>query len=1196
MTLPIVALTTLISEDLRGVPGPALENALARLTESPGDPQAHLDACLSALVAGEAKRALGLLADSRQTPRVTAALTAWAKLIDGNRYPGGGGAETSGTVMDATVAVSLGPPLESLVEHIAAYGPPGLANIRTLIEYTLRAGNHGGAQQAVGVGITGLQALGNTAAGLGYPAIAQWATLAGADLFRRAGMPDWEPWLQQARAMATDPAQLAVTFLVEGDWHAAPGSSPEAMGWDLGAMNVPSPLGAPDLTAAEPLWAQASTLVAAAPPPAMAAALALRRALLARAAGDAASRRNELDAAEEGYRGAGDTAGLQLAGIHQVIADIEEGRLASLALELGGGWQRPERGRLHDAIEWAETVGSRSWCIGLSRLLERSANTWTASGSAPRARIAYLGALGLASVERSYPSRTLITAVARSDSQSNLMTNALLRLERGLGGLFRDPDDPDPFAFTQRLEASYVMVGALRSRSRGPGAQLAADQFDRLRAQLAAAVEKTRSTLPPGDAQLPLTLADLQSFVASQEVGDTLEEQAAASERGFRLMLQMQLGGAQEQLDSIDVLAPMCRAAAARLIGREDEARAWADAAVAAARKPGTPGYLLPLALVEAQRLEEARAALTSAREAGTLPDEFTLLIALRAEDLDAATAALGRLVAAGWSPAGWSDLLSRAEVELRTGDAAAARATIEAAILDLEASVGLLLRDPERVDASDQPDVAALYSTLALALLAAGGPEAAGQSVDVVERLRHLTAADTVSAAAADGGGTWRLAAASYSAVANSILAVLPKATPEEIDRRFAELDAVDHDLAAAELALDAASPGILLRRADPQHPPSISEVRGRMPEGAVLLDYFAIGDDLLAWAVTRDGVRGHTAKIRTRDLTALVRAFHSGCSGGRAPETSLTELLLDPFGDLLDSHSRVVVVPFGPLTLVPFHALRRTGTALGLTHTLSYATRAATAFADGLDEPARRDTLLVVGDPAFDATARPGLKRLPGSSAEARAVAAALGDPEPLLGEHATEAEVGARLDGADLVHISSHGHLDELSPFASSLVLAGSDELTVAEFAGMRFATDLAVLTGCDTGRGAATLGGDLVGLTRSLLRSGVRRAIVSMWPVDDGVAPVLMQSFYDALADGIPPAEALAQAQRSLAALSFDDLRAKYESLGGDPAAPRGIRRGVPDDLGLDPDLRDDEEVPEPLGGDAERYWAPFILVT
>ena len=320
------------------------------------------------------------------------------------------------------------------------------------------------------------------------------------------------------------------------------------------------------------------------------------------------------------------------------------------------------------------------------------------------------------------------------------------------------------------------------------------------------------------------------------------------------------------------------------------------------------------------------------------------------------------------------------------------------------------------------------------------------------------------------------------------------------------------------------------------------------------------------------------------------MVRSFHAACSSGRALRGELPALLLAPFADLLRTHERVVVVPFGALNLVPFHALHFDGAPLGMSHVVSYAPSLTAAVgAGGLDSLVETSRPLVVGDPAFDMATRPHLKPLPGSRLEAATVAALLGVPEPLIGDAATEPAVTARLEGCTLMHISSHGHLDELSPFSSSLVMAGGDELTVAELVGLRFGTSLAVLTGCDTGRGNATLGGDVVGLTRSLLRGGVRQVVVSLWPVDDWVAPVVMQQFYDRLRQGQRAAYALADAQRSVHALDADALRAAYVAMGGGSGDAQ--RRGVE----LDPELRDDEDLPAPLGGDAERFWAPFVLV-
>jgi CHAT domain-containing protein len=211
---------------------------------------------------------------------------------------------------------------------------------------------------------------------------------------------------------------------------------------------------------------------------------------------------------------------------------------------------------------------------------------------------------------------------------------------------------------------------------------------------------------------------------------------------------------------------------------------------------------------------------------------------------------------------------------------------------------------------------------------------------------------------------------------------------------------------------------------------------------------------------------------------------------------------------------------------------------------------------------------------------------------------IAASLRTAAVLVDVDATEREVRDLIQGRNVVHLATHGWLDELAPYASSLVLAGRDELTVAELVGLRVGAELAVLSACDTGRGAATLGGDVVGLTRALLAAGVRRMLVSLWPVDDLTACVTMVKFYEHLTAETPPARALALAQVFVHSLDNAALRLQYAGLcqraGTDPgdSDAQDRRRGQ---LELPAELRDDEELPPPLGGSAERHWAPFVLV-
>ena len=67
----------------------------------------------------------------------------------------------------------------------------------------------------------------------------------------------------------------------------------------------------------------------------------------------------------------------------------------------------------------------------------------------------------------------------------------------------------------------------------------------------------------------------------------------------------------------------------------------------------------------------------------------------------------------------------------------------------------------------------------------------------------------------------------------------------------------------------------------------------------------------------------------------------------------------------------------------------------------------------------------------------------------------------------------------------------------------------------------------LSTCDTGRGNITSDG-VVGLSRSLITTGVANVIVSLWAVADTATADLMKAFYQQLNQGLNKAQALRQA--------------------------------------------------------------------
>jgi CHAT domain-containing protein/Flp pilus assembly protein TadD len=133
------------------------------------------------------------------------------------------------------------------------------------------------------------------------------------------------------------------------------------------------------------------------------------------------------------------------------------------------------------------------------------------------------------------------------------------------------------------------------------------------------------------------------------------------------------------------------------------------------------------------------------------------------------------------------------------------------------------------------------------------------------------------------------------------------------------------------------------------------------------------------------------------------------------------------------------------------------------------------------------------------------------------------------------ATNAELGQYR----IVHLATHGFLNSLNPELSGLVFSLLDEkgapqngfLLAPEIYNLKLpATDLVVLSACQTGLGKEVRGEGVVGLTRGFMYAGAPRVVVSLWNVSDRATADLMKSFYRGmLARGLRPATALRAAQ-------------------------------------------------------------------
>jgi CHAT domain-containing protein len=158
--------------------------------------------------------------------------------------------------------------------------------------------------------------------------------------------------------------------------------------------------------------------------------------------------------------------------------------------------------------------------------------------------------------------------------------------------------------------------------------------------------------------------------------------------------------------------------------------------------------------------------------------------------------------------------------------------------------------------------------------------------------------------------------------------------------------------------------------------------------------------------------------------------------------------------------------------------------------------------------------------------------LMPLVGAEEEAKAIAALL-NTQPILANQATKATVVAQLPQARIIHLATHGLLDDFQdsgvPGAIALAPSGNDNgfLTAADILNLKLNAELAVLSACDTGKGRLT-GDGVIGLSRSLITAGVPSVIVSLWKIPDAPTALLMTEFYHNLNRNPDKAQALRQA--------------------------------------------------------------------
>jgi CHAT domain-containing protein len=358
----------------------------------------------------------------------------------------------------------------------------------------------------------------------------------------------------------------------------------------------------------------------------------------------------------------------------------------------------------------------------------------------------------------------------------------------------------------------------------------------------------------------------------------------------------------------------------------------------------------------------------------------------------------------------------------------------------------------------------------------------------------------------------------------------------PEKLDSLRNQAKRCEHEL--LRLLLEAPISSGLAAALQDSSAATLQQIRCALGTNAALLEYFSVGEQVFLAAITNE-----TAKIVPLTLSAplaqrmrilqfqlskfrLNREYVARFRGAliKSTQAHLSALYADLFApaESLLKVRDLVIVPFGPLHSLPFHALFNGQEYLIDRFTISYAP-SASIFVHShrkMKDLSGPSLILGVDDPG-----------MPFVKDEVHSVAAVVPEPRLLFGSAGTERVLREHGYGSRLIHIASHGHFRRDNPMFSSIRLADS-HVTLYDLYHMKLPVDLLTLSGCVTGLNAIVDGDELLGLTRGLLYAGARSLLLTLWDVDDKSTSDFMKDFYHQLKQCPRKADALREAMLNL----------------------------------------------------------------
>ncbi len=349
------------------------------------------------------------------------------------------------------------------------------------------------------------------------------------------------------------------------------------------------------------------------------------------------------------------------------------------------------------------------------------------------------------------------------------------------------------------------------------------------------------------------------------------------------------------------------------------------------------------------------------------------------------------------------------------------------------------------------------------------------------------------------------------------------------------------------------------------------VKEVQNQLlRKDQALLEYFMGDHSVYILTITRTQVDARKINI---DSTSFAQNIREAIEIAKEPGTNadvekglaafehtygkLYHLLIEPVSEMIKDKD-LVIIPDGLLTLLPFELLvasygrqpinsYRDLPYLLKQHAISYGSSATALFQKFSTKntqnlpgevlafaPAFNKKEVVLSEAAAGAS-RANLVPLDWAEAEVKGISQHF-ETDLLLSEDALESALKEKGKNYKIIHIASHGLIDDKTPDYSRIAFHLNQEdsvddgyLHAFEIYNIELNADMVVLSACNTGYGKVIGGEGAINLARSFFYAGVKSIVMSLWAANDRSTFHVMDEFYSQLSKGNEKDKALSAAK-------------------------------------------------------------------